>query len=364
MRGRILRSTLLVPLVLLIAVLGPGPAFASPLTAATANSYGIKITLLNNNLLGPVPVTSAGPAPGTGSDNLLEVDLQTLAFVGAAGAKSVTTLNQSLTPELPDAFVKVVAGGPAKPATYNAQAYARTAGLQVAANQIPGLVEALASAVGNLVSADTIHSEALAACVNGRTVIAGGSQMVGAFLLGIDLGTLLDGTVNQVVPIGNTVLGLLGGSLVANEQIVTSTSLTVNALHLTLPLLGLDITIGHSSVTGVACAPVAECADGIDNDGDGKIDFPADPECKSLDDNSEAPECSNNRDDDGDGKIDRNDPGCHTNGRLSGPYDPNDDNEADILPRTGGNNALMGFVVLSGGALMLIASRKLRKAQG
>ncbi len=31
-----------------------------------------------------------------------------------------------------------------------------------------------------------------------------------------------------------------------------------------------------------------ECSDGIDNDGDGKIDFPADPNCESRDDDSEA----------------------------------------------------------------------------
>jgi hypothetical protein len=351
-----------------MAVLGPGPAFASPLTSGSAAAYGIKISLLNSNLLGPVPVTSAGPAVGTGSDNLLEVDLQTLAFVGAAGAKSVNTRDSVLTPELPDAFVKVLQGGPAKPATYNVQAYARTAGLQVAASQIPGLVEALAAATGNLLSADAIHSEALASCVQGRTVIAGGSQMVGAFLLGIDLGNLLDGTVNQVVPIGNTVLGLLGGSLVANEQVSTPNSLSVNALHLTLPLLGLDIVVAHSEVTGTTCAPVPQCQDGIDNDGDGKIDFGGpngDPECKSLDDDSEAPECSNAKDDDGDGKIDRQDPGCYSNGNIrTGRYDPNDDTEADLLPRTGGDNALMGFVVLAGGALMLVASRKLRKTEG
>jgi hypothetical protein len=36
------------------------------------------------------------------------------------------------------------------------------------------------------------------------------------------------------------------------------------------------------------CPPKPECSDGIDNDGDGKIDFPADLECESPEDNSEA----------------------------------------------------------------------------
>ena len=66
-----------------------------------------------------------------------------------------------------------------------------------------------------------------------------------------------------------------------------------------------------------------ECNDGVDNDGDGKIDFPADPGCSSARDNSEADsgnkggggggkaECEDGKDNDGDGKIDfPDDPGC------------------------------------------------------
>ena len=60
----------------------------------------------------------------------------------------------------------------------------------------------------------------------------------------------------------------------------------------------------------------AQCSDGVDNDGDGKIDFPADPDCTGPTDDSEAgnagrPECSDGVDNDGDGKIDfPADPGC------------------------------------------------------
>jgi hypothetical protein len=64
--------------------------------------------------------------------------------------------------------------------------------------------------------------------------------------------------------------------------------------------------------------PVAQCADGIDNDGDGLIDFPADPGCANADDNDElnAPpppvaQCADGIDNDGDGLIDfPADPGC------------------------------------------------------
>ncbi len=69
-----------------------------------------------------------------------------------------------------------------------------------------------------------------------------------------------------------------------------------------------------------------ECSDGVDDDGDGKIDFPNDPGCTSPTDNDESddcfptvgpncPQCADGIDNDGDGKIDygtgpNNDPTC------------------------------------------------------
>ncbi|WP_313918764.1 Ig domain-containing protein [Tahibacter sp.] len=56
-----------------------------------------------------------------------------------------------------------------------------------------------------------------------------------------------------------------------------------------------------------------ECSDGLDNDGDGLIDFPADPGCRSADDALEAPQCSDGVDNDGDTFIDfPTDPECST----------------------------------------------------
>ena len=71
-----------------------------------------------------------------------------------------------------------------------------------------------------------------------------------------------------------------------------------------------------------------QCSDGKDNDGDGLVDFPDDPGCTSLEDNSEdsqpAPQCNDGRDNDGDGKIDYpSDPGC---------FAPNQDDEKDNCP--------------------------------
>lgn len=71
-----------------------------------------------------------------------------------------------------------------------------------------------------------------------------------------------------------------------------------------------------------------QCSDGIDNDGDGKIDFPDDLGCTSAEDDTEdslpAPACSDGRDNDGDGKIDfPDDPGC---------FSPMTDDETDDCP--------------------------------
>ena len=77
-----------------------------------------------------------------------------------------------------------------------------------------------------------------------------------------------------------------------------------------------------STAASSSAAPTYACSNGADDDGDGKVDYPADPGCTSTTDNDEynapappppAPSyaCSNGKDDDGDGKIDYPaDPGC------------------------------------------------------
>ena len=72
-----------------------------------------------------------------------------------------------------------------------------------------------------------------------------------------------------------------------------------------------------ANVTNVQCNCVTPaCADGIDNDGDGARDYPADTSCSSASDNDEAnprPQCQDGADNDGDGLTDLNDPGCSSN---------------------------------------------------
>jgi hypothetical protein len=81
---------------------------------------------------------------------------------------------------------------------------------------------------------------------------------------------------------------------------------------------------------------VTQCADGLDNDGNGDIDYPADiTGCSSASDNDESlpppPECSDTVDnaDAEDLKADAADPGCYT----GGVYDPDDNDETNTLPQ-------------------------------
>ncbi|HEX8700522.1 MAG TPA: hypothetical protein VF815_16855, partial [Myxococcaceae bacterium] len=70
------------------------------------------------------------------------------------------------------------------------------------------------------------------------------------------------------------------------------------------------------------CVPSA-CNDGVDNDGDGSVDFPQEPGCTERGDNDEQdppvpPACSNGLDDDGDGRVDwPADPYCLGRGQLA-----------------------------------------------
>jgi hypothetical protein len=75
-----------------------------------------------------------------------------------------------------------------------------------------------------------------------------------------------------------------------------------------------------------------DCSDGIDNDGDGSKDFPADAGCDSASDELETPlECSDGVDNDGDGLVD-----APADGGCEGPDDPSEEADcADGLENDG-----------------------------
>jgi hypothetical protein len=54
------------------------------------------------------------------------------------------------------------------------------------------------------------------------------------------------------------------------------------------------------------------CSNGLDDDGDGAIDYPADPGCGGPSYTKEAPQCNDGIDNDGDLLVDVADPGCQT----------------------------------------------------
>jgi len=80
------------------------------------------------------------------------------------------------------------------------------------------------------------------------------------------------------------------------------------------------ITIPATQDAPAITMPLTECNDGIDNNSNGKIDYPADPGCGSLWDTREDTlaivplnQCNDGRDNDGDGKIDYPaDPDCRS----------------------------------------------------
>src|SRR5206468_4913032 len=111
------------------------------------------------------------------------------------------------------------------------------------------------------------------------------------------------------------------------------------------------LTAGSESRAVAPAKTGAQCADGIDNDGDGVIDA-ADPGCHT-DGNAGNPgsynpggtsetnaQCSDGRDNDGDGLIDAADPGCHTDGNANNPssYNPGDNDETNSGSGNKGTN--------------------------
>ena len=55
---------------------------------------------------------------------------------------------------------------------------------------------------------------------------------------------------------------------------------------------------------GIAVVPPPACSDGVDNDGDGLVDYPNDPGCLTPDDAWETVDCADGIDNDGDGNVD------------------------------------------------------------
>ncbi|MFO0417593.1 MAG: hypothetical protein ACK5Y6_09915, partial [Pseudomonadota bacterium] len=99
-----------------------------------------------------------------------------------------------------------------------------------------------------------------------------------------------------------------------------------------------------------------ECRDGIDNDKDGKTDFPDDFSCSSLSDNDESnpkAKCQDGKDNDGDGLVDKADPGC------ASPQDNDESNSSVrgmIAPQPLAPEAVPGITLSRSGSPVALKS--------
>jgi len=82
----------------------------------------------------------------------------------------------------------------------------------------------------------------------------------------------------------------------------------------------VDLSFYRSAILAITTLPA--CSDGIDDDGDGFVDFPADPGCESAASMTESPACQDGVDDDGDGGIDYDGGVSANHGVALGPPDP------------------------------------------
>jgi hypothetical protein len=169
------------------------------------------------------------------------------------------------------------------------------------------------------ISADVLTSSTDANCKDGNPSFSSSGEVVN-----VRIGTTVIAIPANQAPV---VLNIpLVGTLYLNEVVTTPTSITRRALRLDTLLLDVVIGESKSNVEGKPCEaqpppPKPQCSDGIDNDGDGKIDMD-DPGCLSgpkgsynpndddETDKPDKPQCSDGVDNDGDKTIDQSDPQC------------------------------------------------------
>ncbi len=155
--------------------------------------------------------------------------------------------------------------------------------------------------VGVTSSFDAVWSLLPATCQNPNLPDACGD--FGSFTVpNVAAGTyfvIVDGYSTGSGPFTLNVNGVLANGARCDGALATAGALVCGAAHSC-----------QGPANNKTCKP-AQCSDGIDNNGDGKIDFPNDPGCASAAGNeitvcpgANCPVCSNNTDDDGDGPKD------------------------------------------------------------
>ena len=159
------------------------------------------------------------------------------------------------------------------------------------------------------ITATVLTAEASGACTNGAPALSSSSKVVSLTIGGDSVDIPPDQSAVDV-PLGDL------GSIHLNQTVASENEVVQRALVVDTILARIVIAEAIADVEGDPCAEdLPQCSDGVDNDGDGQIDFPNDPGCANEDDDTEQdevlPQCSDGVDNDGDGKIDfPNDPGC------------------------------------------------------
>jgi hypothetical protein len=270
------------------------------------------VTAGGSEVVPPTPLASV-TAVGDDAEVLVNIPAEPVAVSGTLDVSAAVHTNGDLASLL--TVETQPAAGP-----YNARAVSLIEGLDV-------LLDAGGPDV-SLLTAAVVRSEAAAVCAGTTVTYTGNSEIVDLRVAGTSIP--LNGPVQDLIDAISGVLQQTGLNAVVDVQrnVVNATAdgVSVDALVVTvLAAAGADplarVVIGHAEASGVTCGPLPECSDTVDNDGDGFIDFPNDPDCDSPADDDESPECSDELDNDGDGLIDfPNDPGCDS---------PQDDDERD-----------------------------------
>ena len=239
----------------------------------------------------------------------------------------------------------------------------------------------VASSAGLAVAQVARSTSTSTSCRGAAPVVTNTSEVIGLGGVGVPLPAA--GCANGTPDTQTGLPGLLpiicnAEELVGNNAAVRE-ALDVFALQIGTNSLLKETTAASESLS-VAPEAGTQCADGVDNDGDGVIDA-ADPGCHTDNDatnpasydptdNDEADrraptggsgdddddgggdaQCADGRDNDGDGVIDEDDPGCHEGNNINNPYNPDDDSEGSDGGAGGGGAGDGGSGDLDSGAL-------------
>ncbi|HVE95253.1 MAG TPA: hypothetical protein VNB24_10045 [Acidimicrobiales bacterium] len=365
MRHPYQRTSLALTSVAVVAALAVVP-FASAQAQAprpAASAFGVNVQANGTNVVPPTPAVAVATPPGDATNTVVNVPASPVAVNGTLTA----TANVHRAADIPSGLtvVQQAVAGP-----YNGRGLAQIEGL--------GLVFAGGAPGVPLVSAALVRSEAAVVCgatprftANSEIVdlrVAGTAIPVNApaqTLIDAISAALATSGVAAVADVDRNVVTQIAGGGIAVDALVVRILSAAGATPLA------EVRLAHSEVTSAACTAPPQCSDGVDNDGDVRIDT-ADPGCHtdgnaanaaSFDpnDNDErnAPQCSDGIDNDGDVKSDTADPGCHSDGDATNAatFVASDDNERDeaaraTLPRTGAEAA---FPLLGAGFAALAA---------